>query len=106
MSRLSEYKKDLLGTLHFFLTVVLLVILIVVLYKRMEDKDTIASLNKQIDEYSATVEKVEEEVGIIEDLKYQIEGYDITLVRKMHELEELESQIVEKQAELDALNNQ
>ena len=72
----------------------------------MEDKDTIASLNKQIDEYSATVEKVEEEVGIIEDLKYQIEGYDITLVRKMHELEELESKIAEKQAELDALNNQ
>lgn len=103
---MNKNKKDLLGILHFFLTAVLLIILIVVLYKRMEDKDTIASLNKQIDEYSETIEKVEEEVGIIEDLKYQIEGYDITLVRKMHELEELESQIAEKQAELDALNNQ
>lgn len=103
---MNKNKKDLLGILHFFLTAVLLIILIVVLYKRLEDKDTIASLNKQIDEYSETIEKVEEEVGIIEDLKYQIEGYDITLVRKMHELEELESQIAEKQAELDALNNQ
>lgn len=103
---MNKNKKDLLGILHFFLTVVLLIILIVVLYKRMEDKDTIASLNKQIDEYSETIEKVEEEVGIIEDLKYQIEGYDITLVRKMHELEELESQIADKQADLDALNNQ
>ena len=103
---MNKNKKDLLGILHFFLTAVLLIILIVVLYKRLEDKDTIASLNKQIDEYSETIEKVEEEVGSIEDLKYQIEGYDITLVRKMHELEELESQIAEKQAELDALNNQ
>lgn len=103
---MNKNRKDIANTIHCFLTIFLFIILIIVLYKKYESDETIINLNKQLDEYSETVEKVEEEVGIIEDLKYQIEGYDITLVRKMHELEELESQIEEKQAELDALNSQ
>lgn len=70
-----------------------------------ELEEKVEKLQKQVNEYEEIIDKVEEEVGIIEDLKYQIEGYDITLVRKMHELEKLESQIAEKQAGLDALNN-
>lgn len=63
----------------------------------------IEKLQKQVNEYEEIIDKVEEEVGIIEDLKYQIEGYDITLVRKMNELEELETQIEEKKQELSNL---
>lgn len=81
-----------------------LAIISIVIFSDMQEKK-IKKLQKQVNEYEEIIDKVEEEVGIIEDLKYQIEGYDITLVRKMHELEELESQISEKQAELDALNN-
>ena len=81
-----------------------LAIISIVIFSDMQEKK-IEKLQKQVDEYEEIIDKVEEEVGIIEDLKYQIEGYDITLVRKMHELEELESQIAEKQAGLDALNN-
>lgn len=81
-----------------------LAIISIVIFSDMQEKK-IEKLQKQVNEYEEIIDKVEEEVGIIEDLKYQIEGYDITLVRKMHELEELESQIAEKQAGLDALNN-
>lgn len=84
---------------------VVLAIISIVVFSDMQEKK-IEKLQKQVNEYEEIIDKVEEEVGIIEDLKYQIEGYDITLVRKMHELEELESQISEKQAGLDALNNQ
>lgn len=63
-------------------------------------EDEIAKLQKQVNEYEETLAQVEEEVGLIDDLKYQIEGYDITLVRKMNELEELETQIEEKKQEL------
>lgn len=63
-------------------------------------EDKIAKLQKQVNEYEETLAQVEEEVGLIDDLKYQIEGYDITLVRKMNELEELETQIEEKKQEL------
>ena len=81
-----------------------LAIISIVIFSDMQEKK-IEKLQKQVNEYEEIIDKIEEEVGIIEDLKYQIEGYDITLVRKMHELEELESQIAEKQAGLDALNN-
>lgn len=63
-------------------------------------EDEIAKLQKQVNEYEEILAQVEEEVGLIDDLKYQIEGYDITLVRKMNELEELETQIEEKKQEL------
>lgn len=63
----------------------------------------IEKLQKQVNEYEEIIDKVEEEVGLIDDLKYQIEGYDITLVRKMNELEELETQIEEKKQELSNL---
>ena len=66
-------------------------------------EDKIAKLQKQVNEYEETLAQVEEEVGLIDDLKYQIEGYDITLVRKMNELEELETQIEEKKQELTNL---
>ena len=66
-------------------------------------EDKIAKLQKQVNEYEETLAQVEEEVGLIDDLKYQIEGYDITLVRKMNELEELETQIEEKKQELSNL---
>ena len=81
-----------------------LAIISIVIFSDMQEKK-IEKLQKQVNEYEEIIDKVEEEVGTIEDLKYQIVGYDITLVRKMHELEELESQIAEKQAGLDALNN-
>lgn len=83
------------------ISAVLAIISIVINSDMREDK--IAKLQKQVNEYEEIIDKVEEEVGIIEDLKYQIEGYDITLVRKMNELEELETQIEEKKQELSNL---
>ena len=79
-----------------------LAIISIVINSDMQE-DEIAKLQKQVNEYEEIIDKVEEEVGIIEDLKYQIEGYDITLVRKMNELEELETQIEEKKQELSNL---
>ena len=80
------------------ISAVLAIMSIVINSNMREDK--IAKLQKQVNEYEETLAQVEEEVGLIDDLKYQIEGYDITLVRKMNELEELETQIEEKKQEL------
>lgn len=79
-----------------------LAIIAIVINSDIQEKN-IEKLQKQVNEYEEIIDKVEEEVGIIEDLKYQIEGYDITLVRKMNELEELETQIEEKKQELSNL---
>ena len=83
------------------ISAVLAIMSIVINSNMREDK--IAKLQKQVNEYEETLAQVEEEVGLIDDLKYQIEGYDITLVRKMNELEELETQIEEKKQELSNL---
>ena len=97
-------KQKIFPVIHLILSIVLLIFSVYNLNESVRKDDIINSLEKEISSYKETVEKVEEEVGIIEDLKYQIEGYDITLVRKMNELEELEQQIAEKKAELEYIN--
>ena len=97
-------KKNILPFILLIVSVVLLILSVYNMNESNRKDDIINSLEKEISSYKETIEKVEEEVGIIEDLKYQIEGYDITLVRKMNELEELEQQIDEKKAELESIN--
>ena len=97
-------KKNILPFIHLIVYVIILILSVYNMNESNRKDDIINSLEKEISSYKETIEKVEEEVGIIEDLKYQIEGYDITLVRKMNELEELEQQIDEKKAELESIN--
>ena len=97
-------KKNILPFILLIVSVVLLILSVYNMNESNRKDDIINSLEKEISSYKETIEKVEEEVGIIEDLKYQIEGYDITLVRKMNELEESEQQIAEKKAELESIN--
>lgn len=79
-----------------------LAIIAIVIFSDMQEKN-IEKLQKQVNEYEEIIDKVEEEVGLIDESKYKIEGYDITYVRKMNELKELEKQIEDKQAELEAI---
>lgn len=80
---------------------VLAIIAIMVNSEIQENK--IENLQNQVKKYEETLDKVEEEVGLIDDLKYQIEGYDIQLVSKMNELDDLNKQIEEKKQELENL---
>lgn len=97
-------KKKIVPFIHLILYIILLILSVYNMNENSRKDDIINSLEKEISSYKKIVEKVEEEVGIIEDLKYQIEGYDITLVRKMNELEDLELQIAEKKIELESIN--
>ena len=102
---MNREKFKVLSVVEMILCVILLLIAIYSYYVDSSRKDKIINtLQKEITSYEEKIDKIEEEVGIIEDLKYQIEGYDITLVRKMNELEELELQIAEKKTELESIN--
>lgn len=102
---MNREKFKVLSVVEMILCVILLLIAIYSYYVDSSRKDKIINtLQKEITSYEEKIDKIEEEVGIIEDLKYQIEGYDITLVRKMNELEDLELQIAEKKTELESIN--
>ena len=96
---MNREKFKVLSVLEFILSVILL-LFAVYSYSDSSRKDQIINtLQKEITSYEEKIDKIEEEVGLIDELKYKIEGYDITYVRKMNELEELEQQIEDKQAE-------
>ena len=97
-------KKKIIPFMHLILYIILLILSVYNMNESSRKDDIINSLEKEISSYKKIIEKVEEEVGIIEDLKYQIEGYDITLVKKMNELEDLELQIAGKKTELESIN--
>ena len=70
-------KKKIVPFMHLILYIILLILSVYNMNESSRKDDIINSLEKEISSYKKIVEKVEEEVGIIEDLKYQIEGYDI-----------------------------
>lgn len=100
---MNREKFKVLSVVEMILCVILLLIAIYSYGDSSRKDKIINTLQKEITYYEEKIDKIEEEVGLIDELKYKIEGYDITYVRKMNELEELEQQIEDKQAELEAI---
>lgn len=100
---MNREKFKVLSVVEMILCVILLLIAIYSYGDSSRKDKIINTLQKEIAYYEEKIDKIEEEVGLIDELKYKIEGYDITYVRKMNELEELEQQIEDKQAELEAI---
>lgn len=101
---MNREKFKVLSVVEMILCVILLLIAIYSYVDSSRKDKIINTLQKEITSYEEKIDKIEEEVGLIDELKYKIEGYDITYVRKMNELEELEQQIEDKQAELESIN--
>lgn len=100
---MNREKFKVLSVVEMILCVILLLIAIYSYGDSSRKDKIINTLQKEIVSYEEKIDKIEEEVGLIDELKYKIEGYDITYVRKMNELKELEKQIEDKQAELEAI---
>lgn len=100
---MNREKFKILSVVEMILCVILLLIAIYSYGDSSRKDKIINTLQKEIVSYEEKIDKIEEEVGLIDELKYKIEGYDITYVRKMNELKELEKQIEDKQAELEAI---
>lgn len=101
---MNREKFKVLSVVEMILCVILLLIAIYSYGDNSRKDKIINTLQKEIVSYEEKIDKIEEEVGLIDELKYKIEGYDITYVRKMNELEELEQQIAEKKTELESIN--
>ena len=101
---MNREKFKVLSVVEMILCVILLLIAIYSYGDSSRKDKIINTLQKEITSYEEKIDKIEEEVGLIDELKYKIEGYDITYVRKMNELEELELQIAEKKTELESIN--
>lgn len=100
---MNREKFKVLSVVEMILCVILLLIAIYSYGDSSRKDKIINTLQKEIVSYEEKIDKIEEEVSLIDELKYKIEGYDITYVRKMNELKELEKQIEDKQAELEAI---
>lgn len=101
---MNREKFKVLSVVEMILCVILLLIAIYSYGDSSRKDKIINTLQKEITSYEEKIDKIEEEVGLIDELKYKIEGYDITYVRKMNELKELEKQIEDKQTELESIN--
>ena len=101
---MNREKFKILSVVEMILCVILLLIAIYSYGDSSRKDKIINTLQKEIVSYEEKIDKIEEEVGLIDELKYKIEGYDITYVRKMNELKELEKQIEDKQTELESIN--
>lgn len=101
---MNREKFKVLSVVEMILCVILLLIAIYSYWDSSRKDKIINTLQKEITSYEEKIDKIEEEVGLIDELKYKIEGYDITYVRKMNELKELEKQIEDKQTELESIN--
>lgn len=101
---MNREKFKVLSVVEMILCVILLFIAIYSYGDSSRKDKIINTLQKEITSYEEKIDKIEEEVGLIDELKYKIEGYDITYVRKMNELKELEKQIEDKQTELESIN--
>lgn len=81
--------------------------LILIDYKAKELHDQkeeyIQELEAKVNYYESHWTEISEDLDLITELNYKIEGLDIQLVSKMSELEELEVQIEEKKQELENL---
>ena len=100
---MNREKFKVLSVVEMILCVILLLIAIYSYGDSSRKDKIINTLQKEITSYEEKIDKIEEEVGLIDELKYKIEGYDITYVRKMNELKELEKQIEDKQSELESI---
>lgn len=101
---MNREKFKVLSVVEMILCIILLLIAIYSYGDSSRKDKIINTLQKEITSYEEKIDKIEEEVGLIDELKYKIEGYDITYVRKMNELKELEKQIEDKQTELESIN--
>ena len=68
-----------------------------------KQEEYIQELESKVNYYESHWTEISEDLDLITDLNYKIEGLDIQLVSKMNELEELEVQIEEKKQELENL---
>lgn len=68
-----------------------------------KQEEYIQELESKVNYYESHWTEISEDLDLITELNYKIEGLDIQLVSKMNELAELEVQIEEKKQELENL---
>ena len=66
-----------------------------------KQEEYIQELEAKVNYYESHWTDISEDLDLITELNYKIEGLDIQIVSKMTELEELEFQIEEKKQELE-----